>query len=110
VIISEGFWEPLCRLNAMRLLCDLPPLVEHDFNRYLKMSNVERYLSDRRIGYEINDFSSIYYLGSRFLRELVTDPSAYEGFSNPVNKLFFEIERKYSGGGFGIQQAVILTK
>jgi ubiquinone/menaquinone biosynthesis C-methylase UbiE len=110
VIISEGFWEPLCRLNAIRLLSDLPPLVEHDFNRYLKMSVVEDYLRDQGIDYKINDFSSIYYLGSRFLRELVTDPARYDGFSNPINKIFYEIEQQFSGGGFGIQQAIVLAK
>ncbi|EPR37151.1 Methyltransferase type 11 [Desulfovibrio sp. X2] len=110
LVLSEGFWEPLCLLNAMRQLKSLPPLVEHDFNRYLKKSNVEKFLDDLGASFEFEDFSSIYYLGSRFLRELVTDPSQYEGFTNPINKIFFEIERQYSGGGFGIQQAVVITK
>ncbi len=110
VIISEGFWEPLTLLNAMRALKQLPPLVEHDFNRYIKMSKLEEFLKERKLNYHIVDFSSIYYLGSRFLRELVTDPSAYPGFSNPINKIFFEIEKDFSGGGVGIQQAVVITK
>ena len=41
------------------------------------------------MNYQIEDFSSIYYPGSRFLRELVIDPTAYPGFTNPINKLFF---------------------
>ena len=110
VILSEGFWEPLCLLNSMRIINSLPPLVEHDFNRYLKKSILEKYLKSLGVSYQINDFSSIYYLGSRLVRELVTDVNAYDGFSNPINKLFFEIEKSYSGGGFGIQQAVIITK
>ena len=36
VIFSEAFWEPLTRLNALRALAGLAPLVEHDFNRYIK--------------------------------------------------------------------------
>jgi hypothetical protein len=48
-------------------------------------------------------------LGSRFLRELVTDPAAYPGF-NPINRIFYDIEKDFSGGGFGIQQAYIITK
>lgn len=110
VVLSEGFWEPLMLLNAMRALKHLPPLVEHDFNRYLKLSVLETYLRKQKLSFNIEDFSSIYYLGSRFLRDLVTDPDAYQGFSNPINKLFFEIEKQFSGGGMGIQQAVVISK
>jgi ubiquinone/menaquinone biosynthesis C-methylase UbiE len=110
VILSEGFWEPLALLNSMRALKGLSPLVEHDFNRYLKKASVESFLHDRNLNFEINDFSSIYYLGSRFLRELVTDTSKYDGFSNPINQIFYELERQFSGGGFGIQQAIVITK
>ena len=110
IVLAEGFWEPLMLLNAMRALVDLPLLVEHDFNRYLKRSSLEAYMQKLRVNYQIEDFSSIYYLGSRFLRELVTDPDAYPGFSNPINKLFYEIEKQFSGGGMGIQQAVVITK
>lgn len=110
IVLSEGFWEPLMLLNAMRSLTNLPPLVEHDFNRYLKLSVLETHLKENNLNYQVEDFSSIYYLGSRLLRELVTDPDAYPGFTNPVNKLFYEIEKQFSGGGMGIQQAVIITK
>jgi ubiquinone/menaquinone biosynthesis C-methylase UbiE len=110
LVLSEGFWEPLCKLNAVRLLCNLPPLVEHDFNRYIKFDHLRRYLESLTVNYKINDFSSIYYLGSRLLRELITNPEEFQGFSNPVNELFFNIEQQYSGGGFGIQQAVIIDK
>jgi ubiquinone/menaquinone biosynthesis C-methylase UbiE len=110
IILSEGFWEPLVLLNAIRSLARLPPLVEHDFNRYLKIFRLEEYLNKLELNYSIDDFSSIYYIGSRFLRELVTDADAYPGFSNPINKIFYEIEKEFSGGGFGIQQAVIIRK
>jgi ubiquinone/menaquinone biosynthesis C-methylase UbiE len=110
LVLSEGFWEPLVKLNALRQICSLPPLVEHDFNRYLKLDKLRAYLEEKGLVYEVIDFSSIYYLGSRFVRELVTDPSAYEGFSNPINRIFYDIEREYSGGGFGIQQAVVINK
>lgn len=110
VILSEGFWEPLMLLNAMRSIKNLPALVEHDFNRYLKLATLESYLKTLNLSYQIEDFSSIYYLGSRFLRELVTKPEAFPGFSNPINKIFYEIEKQYSGGGFGVQQAVIIKK
>ena len=110
IILSEAFWEPLVLLNSIRALRQLSPLVEHDFNRYLKKSKLENWLSEKNLQYSVEDFSSIYYLGSRFLRELVTDPAAYPGYSNPINKLFYDIEKDFSGGGFGIQQAYIITK
>jgi len=110
VILSEGFWEPLMLLNAMRALVGLPPLVEHDFNRYLKKSKLEELLAALGLQFSVEEFSSVYYLGSRFLRELVTDPAAWPGYSNPVNKLFYDLEREYSGGGFGIQQAYVILK
>lgn len=110
VIFSEAFWEPLVLLNALRALKQLEPLVEHDFNRYLKMNRLKEFLESMALAHEIVDFSSIYYLGSRFLRELVTDASAYPGYSNPINEIFFNIERNFSGGNFGIQQAVVVRK
>jgi len=110
VVLSEAFWEPLQLLNAMRALRQLPPLVEHDFNRYLKKAKLEALLRSLGLAFEVEEFSSVYYLGSRFLRELVTDPAAYPGYTNPVNKIFYEIEREYSGGGFGIQQAYVIRK
>ena len=110
VVLSEAFWEPLMLLNAIRALKRLPPLVEHDFNRYLKKQRLEELLAARDLAYAVDEFSSVYYLGSRFLRELVTDPSAYPGYSNPINELFYNIERDYSGGGFGIQQAYVIRK
>lgn len=110
IVFSEAFYEPLMLLNSLRILKQLPPLVEHDFNRYLKKDKLEKYFIDKNFIFDYSDFSSIYYLGSRFLRELVTNPSDYSGYSNPINKIFYEIESLYSGGGFGIQQAYIIYK
>jgi len=110
IVLSEAFWEPLVLLNAMRTLKSLPPLVEHDFNRYLKQKYLEEYFRSEGIQFEAIDFSSVYYLGSRFLRELVTNPQDYPGYSNPINEIFYNIEKDYSGGGFGIQQAYVIRK
>lgn len=110
VILSEAFWEPLVLLNAMRKLVNLHALVEHDFNRYLKESKLDDFMNSLGLKYEMVDFSSVYYLGSRLLRELVTEIDKYPGFSNPINEIFYNIEKNYSGGDFGIQKAVIITK
>ncbi len=110
IIFSEAFWEPLMLLNSIRILTKLDPLVEHDFNRYLRKSNLEKYLNELELKYINEDFSSVYYLGSRFLRELITDVNKYPGYSNPINEYFYNLEKEYSGGGFGIQQAYIIFK
>jgi ubiquinone/menaquinone biosynthesis C-methylase UbiE len=110
VILSEAFWEPLVLLNSMRKLVNLHPLIEHDFNRYIKETKLNDFLTSLNLKFEVIDFSSIYYLGSRFLRELVTEIDKYPGFSNPINEIFCKIEKDYSGGGFGIQKAVVITK
>jgi SAM-dependent methyltransferase len=110
VIFSEAFWEPLVLLNSLRTLKQLPPLMEHDFNRYLKKNKLSAYLKSRDLDHECVDFSSVYYLGSRFIRELVTDIDSYPGYTNPINKIFYNLELEYSGGGFGIQQAYVVRK
>jgi len=110
VVLSEAFWEPLVLLNSMRTLKQLPPLIEHDFNRYLKKQRLEEYLRSLNIEFVNIDFSSVYYLGSRFLREIITNPQDYPGYSNPINEIFYKIENEFSGGDFGIQQAYVLRK
>jgi len=110
IIFLEAFYEPLVKLNALRSISGLDPLEEHDFNRYIKKYKLNNFFESLYLDFSNIDFSSIYYLGSRFLRELVTDYKSYEGFSNPINFDFFELEKKYSGGGFGIQQAYIINK
>jgi len=110
VILSEAFWEPLCLLNALRALCGLSPLVEHDFNRYLKKERLEAWLRARNLPFVVDEFSSVYYLGSRFLRDLVTVPDQYPGYSNPINGRFFDLEKEFSGGGMGVQQAYVIKR
>jgi len=110
VVLSEAFWEPLNKLNAIRMIFGLHSLVEHDFNRYIKKNKLENKLNELNLTYTNVDFSSIYYLGSRVLRELVTDYQKYEGYSNPINEIFYNIENDYSGGDIGIQQIYIIKK
>jgi ubiquinone/menaquinone biosynthesis C-methylase UbiE len=110
VIFSEAFYEPLVLLNTLRTLKNLPPLEEHDFNRYLKKEKLEKLLFEKNLQFNVIDFSSVYYLGSRFLRELVTNVHDFPGYTNPINKIFYELEKIYSGGGFGIQMAYVIQK
>ena len=108
IVFSECFYEPLVLLNSMRVLNGLPALSENDFNRYLKTVKMEAYLVGQ--DYERIDFSSVYFLGSRFLREIITNAEDYEGYSNPINGIFYDLGKRYSGGGFGVQRAYVITK
>ena len=110
VIFSEAFWEPLQKLNALRIVAGLTPLVEHDFNRYLKSPKLEDLLGAEKVSFEVNDFSSIYYLGTRFIRDLVQEKDQIEGFKNPFNDAFLEIEQGYTAKDFGVQKAYIVRK
>ncbi len=111
IVLSEGFWEPLCFLNTLRQLFGQEPLVEHDFNRYLKKARLEDWLEEHSLSFEVDDFASLYYLGTRVLREVMLDTlPPFGDYNSPVNQLFHQIEKDYSGGGCGIQQAYIIRK
>ena len=111
LVISEAFWEPLVKLNALRTVCGLPSLVEHDFNRYLKTEKLINFLTQKKLKFENVEFSSLYYLGTRFVRDLITDLEDKNNYSNTINTLFFDLEKQYSASpGYGIQQAFIIYK
>lgn len=110
VIFSEAFLEPMLLLNSVRQLCGLEPLKEPVHNLYIKKVKFENYLNSKELKYTSIDFSSVYYLGSRLLRELVLKKDASRSYTNPINKIFYELEKEYSGGGFGIQRIYIVEK
>ncbi len=104
VIFSEAFYEPWIKLNALREIAGLYPLIENDFNRYLKKKKIEELLGT----FENIDFSSVYYLGSRFIRELVNIKD--ESYENEINKQFWKWQRNYSLPGFGLHQLYVHYK
>ena len=110
VVLSEAFWEPLCKLNALRAVLGLAPLVEHDFNRYLKKSALSAFLNSRDIPFSSCDFSSVYYAGTRLLREVIQDNPKRDYYSSELNAEFYRLERRFSGGDIGIQQLFLLSK
>lgn len=110
IIFSEAFWEPMELLNAMRMLNGLDPITMHDFNRYLRLSSIRKLLMSKNIKFHIDDFSSVYYLGTRFLKQLINGPNSHTEYKDKINKAFYELEKEFSGGGMGIQQAIVITK
>lgn len=108
IIISEAFWGSLQNLNAIRIIAGLNPLYEHDFNCYLKECLLETYLEESGLSYAVRKFSSLYYLGTRLIREL--NPALPQGFDKDINKDFFSLSLKYDAGDFGIQKQYIINK
>jgi ubiquinone/menaquinone biosynthesis C-methylase UbiE len=106
-VFSEGFFEPLVLLNAMRALLGLKPLVEHDFNRYLKLEKVKSFLELSKLEYKEINFSSLYYFGTRIVRELATSDNA---FTSEFNERFYRIEKEFDGGNLGIQKVIVVYK
>ncbi|MBS3072621.1 class I SAM-dependent methyltransferase [Candidatus Pacearchaeota archaeon] len=110
VALSEAFWEPLVKLNSLRSIAGLTPLKEPNFNKYLKESQVQELLNSLNLPFEIKEFSSIYYLGSRFVRDLVPEVSSAD-YENELNKAFHDLQKRFTGGGnFGIQQMYVVQK
>lgn len=115
IIISEAFWEPLCFLNSLRILFSLKPLIENDFNRYLKKEKFENFLKEKKLSFINEDFSALYYIGSRCLREVFTSFTEYD---NPFNGVFYDLEKScfydlekvYSGYGAGVLQLYAIDK
>ncbi len=58
----------------------------------------------------VDQFSSVYYFGTRVLRELMKrDGKTEQGYENPINKSFHSLEQDYSFDGLSVQQAYILA-
>ncbi len=110
VAFLEAFCEPFMKLNSIRKILDLKPLVQHDFNKYLGKGELEKLLNELNYSYENIDYSSIYYMGSRIIREIINDNNDLKKYDNILNEDFFKIQKKYQGGNVGIQQAYIIKK
>lgn len=108
LILSEAFWGSLQKLNALRAVSRLNSLKQHDFNRYLIEEELETFLTENKYDYRIHRFSSLYYLGTRFIREL--NPDLPSGFHQEINRDFFELSKRYGGGDFGIQKQYIIRR
>lgn len=108
VLFSEAFIEPMRLLNHLRALKKLPPLREPDFNLYLRRAPFENFLRAQKYRFYADDFSSVYYLGTRFLRECVVPvPTDH---ASPFNQAFAALEKQFSGGDFGIQRLYIVDR
>jgi hypothetical protein len=49
-------------------------------------------------------------VATRFLRELVTDPSFAPDYDHPLNRLAATLDSTSRSGDFGVQKAYVLTR
>lgn len=111
LLLMEAFWEPLCKLNSFRALGGLAPLEEHDFNRYLKHSNLSGLLIKMGVKYSTYDFSSTYYFLTRFVRELIHADEADSTYKSKFNHYAKELHLSLKPSeGLGVQQAYLIHK
>jgi hypothetical protein len=81
-----------------------------EFNLYLEEDRLEEAVAGRFAIESVDRFSSAYYVATRFLRELVTDPSFAPDYDHPLNRLAASLGSTSRSGDLGIQKAYILTK
>lgn len=109
-LLSEAFNGSLQRLNALRALANLSPLIAPEFNRYLDEQPFEQFVSQHFDIVDIKRFSSIYYVASRFLRYLTMNKNDQDTFVNEINNLFVKFSETDQSGDFGIQKLYVLRK
>jgi ubiquinone/menaquinone biosynthesis C-methylase UbiE len=115
VIILEAFVEPLENLNMIRRIFNLKSLTIPEFNRYLVKEKLNKFLNKNKIKYQNIDHSSVYYVGSRLLREMRIDKNCCCEYVNPFNQIIHDASIKINEecpiiADLGIQQAYILEK
>lgn len=109
-ILSEAFEGSQERLNELRALANLPPLQAPSFNLYFFEEQLENFLPELFEIECVERFSSVYYVASRFLRELAIDPDAPPSYDHPINRLAASLETTARSGDFGVQKAYVLRK
>ena len=109
-ILSEAFAGSNTRLNALRKLGGLPPLEPPSYNLYLDEEVLEPFLKEHFQIVEVKKFSSLYYVASRFLRELAMNEGEAQSYDHPINEFFKLWPSTAQSGDFGLQKAYVLKK
>lgn len=109
-LLSEAFLGSLGKLNALRSMAGIKPLVVQKFNLYIDEPELERFIKPYFDIVEIKKFSSIYYAASRFARYLTMKKGDKDTYVNEINNLFAKYPETEDSGDFGIQKLYVLKK
>ncbi len=110
ILFSEAFKGSLGRLNRLRRFFNLPKLTIPAFNKYLDEDLLADYLNKKGLKYQVVNFSSMYYIGSRVIREIYLDKKEKPSFKHFINDFFLELERRRDKLDFGIQKLFVVKK
>lgn len=112
ILLSEAFVEGLVKINKLRKLFDLAPLKMPFFNKYLKEKQIVDYFREQKkiSSFELVNFSSLYYIGSRVIREIYLDKGEKSSFKHFINDFFFKLEKEKDRSDFGIQKLCVIKK
>ena len=110
LLLSEAFFEPLVKVNSLRSVLSLPPLTEHDFNRYIKKPVLEKAIEDLGHTWSCIPYMGVYYFGTRVLRETLSNAAELEGYESDFHKEWFEMEKRYDSSETSIQQMYVIEK
>ena len=109
-LLSEAFLGGMKNINALRASAGMKPLTTHKFNLYIQERRLEQFIKKYFNLVRISRFSSIYYVGSRFVRYLTMKKADKDSYDNEINNMFAKYPETENSGDFGIQKLYILRK
>lgn len=110
ILFSEAFIGGLRKINKLRSMFSLPPLSSPVFNKYIDEDLFFGYIRNKGLKCEVINFSSLYYIGSRVIREAYIDKGEKASYKHFINDFFLSLERKKDKQDFGIQKLFVVKK
>ena len=104
LLLSEATLQGWRKLNLFREEYKLEPIPMPDFNHYLCIDEVQKYLAPSCRKLAIKDFSSSYYVGTRVFNPILM------GYSNPLSQSNEWWSLQPSIGDWGIQKLMVFVK
>lgn len=107
-IMSEGFTEPLARLNDLRKVIGLPPIIEKWHNIYLNEARVLEFMNQKMDILKIDPYSSTYYFLTRAVSPGLGKMEGREtGYDDSINHIGFQLP---AIGDFGPQKTIVFCR
>jgi SAM-dependent methyltransferase len=111
LLISEATIQGFNKLNRLRSMCGLKPLVIPKFNAYIDEAELTKHQSTGLKFEKLIDFSSTYYIGTRIIKPLLYRIIKSKKDVGNVNSIYNKIFKNFpSVGGFGIQKLFVFRK
>lgn len=107
LLLSEAFEGGWKNLNKARAFFNLKEIPQPWHNLYLPEDKVKSHLKKRCRLVEENNFSSVYYLGSRVIQPYLLPEGQEPDYDSPINAFFAKLPAK---GDFGTQKLFVFQK